>query len=144
MEQIAPQIRQAINRILNNTNEDADMDVLEGDESDNSGDEDQEEQPAEEDYDSRIFEEMKERAEPKLYRDILTPELTATPSNAVQAYNPSKMHTDAVVADGNQDFELPEANLADLMSVKTAEESYGYGMVGVQMQKRLKLRQPYE
>ena len=110
------------------------MDVLEGDESDKSSDEDQEEQPAEEDYDSRIFEEMKERAEPKLYRDILTPELTATPSNAAQAYNPSKMHTDAVVADGNQ----------DLMSVKTAGESYGYGIVGVQMQKRLKLRQPYE
>ena len=134
MEQIAPQIRQAINRILYNTNEDADMDVLEDDESDKSSDEDQEEQPAEEDYDSRIFEEMTERAEPKLYRDILTPELTATPSNAAQAYNPSKMHTDAVVADGNQ----------DLMSVKTAGESYGYGIVGVQMQKRLKLRQPYE
>ena len=110
------------------------MDVLEGDESDKSSDEDQEEQPAEEDYDSRIFEEMKERAEPKLYREIGTPELTATPSNAAQAYNPSKMHTDAVVADGNQ----------DLMSVKTAGESYGYGIVGVQMQKRLKLRQPYE
>ena len=144
MEQIAPQIRQAINRILDNTNENADMDDHEDDESDKSSGEDQEEQPAEEDYDSRIFEEMKERAEPKLYREIITPELTATPSNAAQAYNPSKMHTDAVIADGNQDFELPEVDLADLMSVKTAEESYGYGIVGVRMQKRLKLRQPYE
>ena len=117
---------------------------FEADESDKSGDENQDEPPAEEDYDPRIFEEMKERAEPKLYRDSITPGQTATPSNAAQAYNPSKMHTDAVFADGNQDFELLEADIVNLMSVKTAEETYSYGIVGVQMQKRLKLRQPYE
>ena len=52
------------------------MEVLEDKESDKSRDEDQEEdqdQPAEEDYDPRMFEEMKERAEPRLYRGTLTP-----------------------------------------------------------------------
>ena len=65
------------------------MVVFEDDEGDNSEDEDQEELPAEEDYDPRMFEEMKERAEPKLYRGTLTPELTMTPCNAAQVYNPS-------------------------------------------------------
>ena len=54
------------------------------------------------------------------------------------------MLVDAIEADGELDLEEMEADLVSQMSEEVVDKSYAYGNVGVRMQKRLPLRQPYE
>ena len=106
-------------------------------------DKEEEEKLAEEDYDPKTLEEMKERAEPRFYDENDIPELTVLLSNPTKASKPSKLFTDAI------DAELVLARDAaatdeSLMSPEVEEKSYAYGHVGVRMQKRIPLKQPYE
>ena len=103
------------------------------------------EEVAEEDYDPKSFEEMKERAEPQFYDASEIPELTVKLSNPTKASKPSKLFADAINAmllePGMDEAEVDDTAL---MSPEDEEKSYGYGHVGVRMQKRIPLKQPYE
>ena len=107
-----------------------------------SDDEEPKEEPrAEEDYDPKMLEEMKERAEPRLNQvGGVLPELTITLASLTQYCKPSKMFIDAIEADGGLDFEEMEADLISQMSEEVVDKSYAYGNVGVRMQKRIPLR----
>ena len=104
--------------------------------SDSEG-ESKEEPRADEDYDPIMFEEMKERAEP---RPRAIPDLTITLTSLSQYTKPSKMLADANEAEGMLDYETIEADLVSQMSEEVVDKSYAYGLVGIRMQKRLPLR----
>ena len=54
------------------------------------------------------------------------------------------MFVEAIEADGELDYATVEADLVSQMSEEVVDKSYAYGKLGVRMQKRLPLRQPYE
>ena len=103
MEPEQNQLQQPIHRRnLNNIGEDHrddnEMDfVRELDVSENEEEGDLEEPLAEEDYDPRMFEEQKERAQlVRGIRERRYAEFTVTQANSTQRCNASKLHTDAV------------------------------------------------
>ena len=100
----------------------------------------------EEDYDPKMFEESKERAEPRHNQECgEEPALTITLASLTKFTKPSKMLDEAIEEEGDElDFETIEAGLVSRMSGEVVDKSYAYGVVGVRMQKRLPLRQPYE
>ena len=88
---------------------------------------------------------MKERAEPNFHDESEIPEQTVKLSNPTQASKPSKLFADAVNAMLLEPaMEGAVVDDAELMSPEDEMKSYGYGHVGVRMQKRIPLKQPYE
>ena len=62
-----------------------------------------------------------------------------------QTYNSSKMYADVIEAGRRPADDAAATNpIEQLMSPEIMEKSYSYGQVGIRMQKRLLMKEPYE
>ena len=93
---------------------------------------------------------MKERAEPRFYVDDYIPELTIKLATISKVCKTSKLVTDELEEDlrpaADGDGTQADFDMMRMMSegVDTFDKSYGYGNVGMRMQKRMPLKMPYE
>ena len=93
---------------------------------------------------------MKERSKPRFYVDEDIPELTVKLATISKVCKTSKFVNDKLEEDlrpaADEDGSEADFDMMSMMSedVDAFDKSYGYGNVGMRMQKRIPLKMPYE
>lgn len=102
----------------------------------------------EEDYDAAQLEEMTLRSQPRRNLKLEDlPELTIALAHESTAINPSKMIADAPDADNldqDDDVMFRRDGRNQQPAISSTDKPYGYGLMGLKMQKRMPLKEPYE